>query len=106
MNGGWFSQDNIKDKMRSIPIEVSAEIVGTKRQKTRNGLSQLMPILDSSQPSKDVIEVNIRTTTFIFKLMTKGFTVEQSVYMLLLWFVVAAGQLCERGMWKWSYLPE
>ncbi|XP_056290120.1 integrin alpha-6 isoform X1 [Pseudoliparis swirei] len=51
-------KDNIKDKMRSIPIEVSAEIVGTKRQKTRNGLSQLMPILDSSQPSKDVIEVN------------------------------------------------
>ncbi|TNN58983.1 Integrin alpha-6 [Liparis tanakae] len=51
-------KDNIKDKMRSIPIEVSAEIVGTKRQKTRNGLPQLMPILDSSQPSKDVIEVN------------------------------------------------
>ncbi|XP_041806049.1 integrin alpha-6 isoform X2 [Chelmon rostratus] len=51
-------KDNIKDKMRSIPIEVSAEIVGTKRQKTRNGLPQLMPILDSSQLSKDVIEVN------------------------------------------------
>lgn len=53
-------QDNIKDKMRSIPIEVSAEIAGTKRQKTRNGLPQLMPILDSSEPSKDVIEVNIQ----------------------------------------------
>ncbi|XP_044072687.1 integrin alpha-6 isoform X2 [Siniperca chuatsi] len=51
-------KDNIKDKMRSIPIEVSAEIVGTKRQKTRNSLPQLMPILDSSQPGKDVIEVN------------------------------------------------
>uniref|UniRef100_A0A8C9ZBP7 Integrin subunit alpha 6 n=1 Tax=Sander lucioperca TaxID=283035 RepID=A0A8C9ZBP7_SANLU len=51
-------KDNIKDKMRSIPIEVSAEIAGTKRQKTRNGLPQLMPILDSSEPSKDVIEVN------------------------------------------------
>lgn len=59
----WFVQDNIKDKMRSIPVEVSAEIVGTKRQKTRNGLPQLMPVLDSSQPSKDVIEVNIQTTT-------------------------------------------
>uniref|UniRef100_A0A8C4IWJ7 Integrin, alpha 6a n=1 Tax=Dicentrarchus labrax TaxID=13489 RepID=A0A8C4IWJ7_DICLA len=46
-------KDNIKDKMNSIPIEVSAEIVG-KRQKTRNGLPQLMPILDSSLPSKDV----------------------------------------------------
>ncbi|XP_070832343.1 integrin alpha-6 isoform X1 [Chaetodon trifascialis] len=51
-------KDNIKDKMRSIPIEVSAEIGGIKRQKTRNGLPQLMPILDSSRPSKDVIEVN------------------------------------------------
>ncbi|XP_042350253.1 integrin alpha-6 isoform X2 [Plectropomus leopardus] len=51
-------KDNIKDKMRSIPIEVSAEIVGTKRQKTKNSLPQLMPILDSSQPSKDVFEVN------------------------------------------------
>ncbi|XP_051259735.1 integrin alpha-6 isoform X2 [Dicentrarchus labrax] len=50
-------KDNIKDKMNSIPIEVSAEIVG-KRQKTRNGLPQLMPILDSSLPSKDVTEVN------------------------------------------------
>nr|XP_019945545.1 PREDICTED: integrin alpha-6 isoform X1 [Paralichthys olivaceus] len=51
-------KDNIKDKMRSIPIEVSAEILGTKRQKSRNGLPQLMPILDSSQLSKEVIEVN------------------------------------------------
>uniref|UniRef100_A0A8D3CGM7 Integrin subunit alpha 6 n=1 Tax=Scophthalmus maximus TaxID=52904 RepID=A0A8D3CGM7_SCOMX len=51
-------KDNIKDKMRSIPIEVSAEILGTKRQKSRNGLPQLMPILDSSQLSKETIEVN------------------------------------------------
>ncbi|KAL6100817.1 itga6 [Pungitius sinensis] len=51
-------KDNIKDKMRSVPIEVSADIAGTKPHKARNGLTQLMPILDSSQPSKDVIEVN------------------------------------------------
>uniref|UniRef100_A0A4W6FWN8 Integrin subunit alpha 6 n=1 Tax=Lates calcarifer TaxID=8187 RepID=A0A4W6FWN8_LATCA len=51
-------KDNIKDKMRSIPVQVSAEILGTKRQKTINGLPQLTPILDSSQPSKEVIEVN------------------------------------------------
>ncbi|XP_074550667.1 integrin alpha-6 isoform X2 [Halichoeres trimaculatus] len=51
-------KDNIKDKMRSIPIEVSAEIVGTKRRQTRNGLPPLMPVLDSSQPSKDVKQVN------------------------------------------------
>ncbi|XP_044221590.1 integrin alpha-6 isoform X1 [Thunnus albacares] len=51
-------KDNIKDKMRSVPIEVSAEIMSTKRHKAKNGLPQLMPILDSSQPSKEVIEVN------------------------------------------------
>lgn len=51
-------KDNIKDKMRSIPFEVSAEIIGTKRRQTRNSLPQLMPILDSSQQNKDVIQVN------------------------------------------------
>lgn len=56
-----FLQDNIKDKLRSIPIEVSSEILGTKRHKQRNGLLQLMPILDSSQPSKDVVMVTSET---------------------------------------------
>uniref|UniRef100_A0A7N6A5N5 Integrin alpha-2 domain-containing protein n=1 Tax=Anabas testudineus TaxID=64144 RepID=A0A7N6A5N5_ANATE len=49
-----FKQDSIKDKMRSIPIEVSTNILGTKRVRTKNGLPQLTPILDASQPSKDV----------------------------------------------------
>jgi len=56
----WFAQGNIRDKMRSIPIEVSAEIIGVKRQTAKNGLPVLIPILDSSQPSKNVTEVNIR----------------------------------------------
>uniref|UniRef100_A0A665WQW9 Uncharacterized protein n=1 Tax=Echeneis naucrates TaxID=173247 RepID=A0A665WQW9_ECHNA len=47
-------KDNIKDKMHSIPFEVSADILGTKRQRTRSGLPQLMPILDSSQTNKEV----------------------------------------------------
>ncbi|XP_040912374.1 integrin alpha-6 isoform X2 [Toxotes jaculatrix] len=51
-------KDNIKDKMRSIPFEVSVDILGTKRQRTRNGLPELMPILDSTQLSKEIIEVN------------------------------------------------
>ncbi|XP_057708221.1 integrin alpha-6 isoform X3 [Corythoichthys intestinalis] len=51
-------KDNIKDKMRSIPIEVTAQIVGTKRQKSKSGLPQLMPILDSSQSSKETLKVN------------------------------------------------
>lgn len=51
-------RDNIKDKMRSIPIELSVEIVGARRQKNRNGLPQLMPILSSTQSSKDITQVN------------------------------------------------
>ncbi|CAK6954171.1 integrin alpha-6 [Scomber scombrus] len=51
-------KENIRDKMRSIPIEVSAEIRDPKRQKAKNGLPPLTPILDSSQPNKEVIEVN------------------------------------------------
>uniref|UniRef100_A0A8C7HSH3 Integrin subunit alpha 6 n=1 Tax=Oncorhynchus kisutch TaxID=8019 RepID=A0A8C7HSH3_ONCKI len=45
-------QDNIRDKLRGIPIEVSVGIQGTKRQKRQNALPQLVPILDNSQPSK------------------------------------------------------
>lgn len=51
-------KDNIKDKLRSIPIEVSTEIMGTRKPKSKNGLPQLTPILDASQPSKDVVMVN------------------------------------------------
>uniref|UniRef100_A0A8C7MJR4 Integrin subunit alpha 6 n=1 Tax=Oncorhynchus kisutch TaxID=8019 RepID=A0A8C7MJR4_ONCKI len=47
-------QDNIRDKLRGIPIEVSVGIQGTKRQKRQNALPQLVPILDNSQPSKVV----------------------------------------------------
>lgn len=94
-----FTQDNIKDKMRSIPFEVSVEIVGTKRQRTKNSLPQLLPILDSSQPSKEVTEVNIQTTTCIMKLMI-GCRQRSKVCD----FLAVAGQLCERGMWR--YLPK
>uniref|UniRef100_A0A4W5K445 Integrin subunit alpha 6 n=1 Tax=Hucho hucho TaxID=62062 RepID=A0A4W5K445_9TELE len=51
-------QDNIRDKLRGIPIEVSVGIQGTKRQKRQNALPQLVPILDNSQPSKVITEVN------------------------------------------------
>lgn len=51
--------------MRSIPIEVSAGIRDPKRQsKAKNGLPSLTPILDSSQPSKEVIEVNDQAGIF------------------------------------------
>ncbi|XP_056144982.1 integrin alpha-6 isoform X2 [Lampris incognitus] len=51
-------QDNIKDKLRSIPIEFSVGIVDIKRHKRQNALPHLIPILDSSQPSSVVTEVN------------------------------------------------
>uniref|UniRef100_A0AAX7U3U0 Integrin alpha-2 domain-containing protein n=1 Tax=Astatotilapia calliptera TaxID=8154 RepID=A0AAX7U3U0_ASTCA len=38
-------KDNIKDKMRSIPIEVSADI-STKQEESINGLPRMIPILD------------------------------------------------------------
>ncbi|CAL8321768.1 unnamed protein product [Merluccius merluccius] len=51
-------QDNIKDKLRGIPIEVSVGVVGTKRHKRQHDLPVLVPILDTSQPSKVASEVN------------------------------------------------
>ncbi|XP_033842646.1 integrin alpha-6 isoform X1 [Periophthalmus magnuspinnatus] len=51
-------KDNIKDKMHSIPIEVSADIVGLKPQRSRNSVPQLMPILDPAMSGKEISEVN------------------------------------------------
>ncbi|KAG7282248.1 hypothetical protein CRUP_038416 [Coryphaenoides rupestris] len=51
-------QDNIKDKLRGIPVEVSVAVVGTKRHKRQHELPGLVPILDPSQPSKMASEVN------------------------------------------------
>uniref|UniRef100_A0A3B4FHA9 Integrin subunit alpha 6 n=1 Tax=Pundamilia nyererei TaxID=303518 RepID=A0A3B4FHA9_9CICH len=51
------NQDNIKDKMRSIPVEVSADI-STKQEESNNGLPRMIPILDATQPSKIISEVN------------------------------------------------
>ncbi|XP_077583766.1 integrin alpha-6 isoform X2 [Stigmatopora nigra] len=51
-------KDNIKDKMRSIPIEMSAHVIGIKRHKSKSGLPQLLPVLDSSQSSQETFKVN------------------------------------------------
>ncbi|XP_037542084.1 integrin alpha-6 [Nematolebias whitei] len=50
-------KDNIKDKMRSIIIEVSAKIIGAKQQKAKHSLPDILPILDTNQPSKAVTEI-------------------------------------------------
>lgn len=44
--------------MRSIPFEVSAEIINARRHKSRSGLPQLLPILDRAQSSPAVKRVN------------------------------------------------
>uniref|UniRef100_A0AAQ5ZCT6 Integrin alpha-2 domain-containing protein n=1 Tax=Amphiprion ocellaris TaxID=80972 RepID=A0AAQ5ZCT6_AMPOC len=73
--------DNIKDKMRSIPVEVSPEIIGAKRQKIKNGLPQLMPILDSSRPSKVITEVNfIKEGCGIDHICRSNLKMEYSLY--------------------------
>uniref|UniRef100_A0AAQ5XLT1 Integrin alpha-2 domain-containing protein n=1 Tax=Amphiprion ocellaris TaxID=80972 RepID=A0AAQ5XLT1_AMPOC len=74
-------KDNIKDKMRSIPVEVSPEIIGAKRQKIKNGLPQLMPILDSSRPSKVITEVNfIKEGCGIDHICRSNLKMEYSLY--------------------------
>uniref|UniRef100_A0A4W5RJL0 Integrin, alpha 6b n=1 Tax=Hucho hucho TaxID=62062 RepID=A0A4W5RJL0_9TELE len=49
-------QENIKDKLRGIPIEVSVEIQNSKRK--RRALPGLMPILDSNQAITASAEVS------------------------------------------------
>uniref|UniRef100_A0A8C7P6X0 Integrin, alpha 6b n=1 Tax=Oncorhynchus mykiss TaxID=8022 RepID=A0A8C7P6X0_ONCMY len=49
-------QENIKDKLRGIPIEVAVEIQNPKRK--RRALPGLTPILDSNQPITAIAEVS------------------------------------------------
>lgn len=51
-------QDNIKDKLRGIPIDVSVEIQNTKRRRRQSSLPQLQPILDSNKPIRARAEVS------------------------------------------------
>ncbi|XP_048091160.1 integrin alpha-6-like isoform X1 [Alosa alosa] len=49
-------KDNIKDKLRGIPIEVSVEIQESSRK--RRALPGLTPILDANEPTSVLSEVN------------------------------------------------
>ncbi|XP_048095453.1 integrin alpha-6 isoform X1 [Alosa alosa] len=51
-------QDNIKDKIRAIPIEVSVAIQSSKRGKRQSALPQLIPVVNSSDSSKVLAEVH------------------------------------------------
>ncbi|XP_036395908.1 integrin alpha-6-like [Megalops cyprinoides] len=50
-------QDNVKDTQRGIPIEVAVSIQSTRRGKRRSSLPQLLPVLNSNQPSKVITQV-------------------------------------------------
>ncbi|XP_062862755.1 integrin alpha-6 [Trichomycterus rosablanca] len=50
-------QENIKDKLRAIPVEVSVAIKGAKRGKSHSSLPELVPVLDSNVPNKTSTEV-------------------------------------------------
>jgi len=57
------SKENLKDKLRGIPIEVSVEILKpSTRRKRQTALPNLLPILDSSQGASTVTNV---TTIFL-----------------------------------------
>lgn len=43
----FYLQENIKDKLRAIPIDVSVEIQDSKRKRRQSSTSQLQPVLDA-----------------------------------------------------------
>ncbi|KAI5621130.1 integrin alpha-6 isoform X1 [Silurus asotus] len=51
-------QENIKDKLRAIPIEMSCSIESAKRGKGLTSLPELVPVLDSKIQTKTITEVN------------------------------------------------
>lgn len=72
-------KDNLKDKLRSLPIEVNVEIVKPSgRKKRQSTLSELSPVLAASQPLRS--EVN--------DMWKIGFNYRTSMNMLILLFFV------------------
>uniref|UniRef100_UPI003AAEF7D7 integrin alpha-6-like n=1 Tax=Centroberyx gerrardi TaxID=166262 RepID=UPI003AAEF7D7 len=51
-------QDNIRDKLRGIPIDVSVEIQDAKRKRRQSGLPKVQPVLDANEPMTSRAEVN------------------------------------------------
>uniref|UniRef100_A0A3B3VT15 Integrin subunit alpha 6 n=1 Tax=Poecilia latipinna TaxID=48699 RepID=A0A3B3VT15_9TELE len=76
-------KDNIKDKMRSVVIEVSAEIIKAKPQRAGNALSQLMPVVDATQPRQAVAEVKSHISVLI--LSCKINHISSVIYILSLY---------------------
>lgn len=56
-------QENIKDKLRGIPIEVSVEIQDAKRKRRQSSTPQLPPVLDANEPMTTRSEVCVCDST-------------------------------------------
>ncbi len=50
-------QENIKDKLRGIPIDVSVDIQNARRKRRQSSATQLQPVLDENEPKTTRSEV-------------------------------------------------
>lgn len=67
MTVGCFFQENIKDKLRAIPIEVSCVIQSARRGKSLTSLPELVPVLDSNMPTKT--EVSVKSCVLCYEVI-------------------------------------
>ncbi|XP_034557972.1 integrin alpha-6-like isoform X2 [Notolabrus celidotus] len=51
-------QENIRDKLRGIPIDVSVEIPESKRKRRQSSSAPLAPVMDANEPAISRSEVN------------------------------------------------
>ncbi|KAI3375067.1 hypothetical protein L3Q82_021581, partial [Scortum barcoo] len=51
-------QENIKDKLRGIPIDVSVDILNSQRKRRQSSAAQLSPVLDANEPATTRSMVN------------------------------------------------
>ena len=55
-------QENIRDKLRGIPIDVSVDIQDAKRKRRQSSTPQLPPVLDANEPMTTRSEVRTNDT--------------------------------------------
>lgn len=58
-------QDNIRDKLHGIPIDVSVEIIGGKRKRRQSSSPELQPVLDAkgSKPARSMVRAGVFQST-------------------------------------------